>query len=56
MNEKQQKRFMLDQIKEIEKHLENEKKTGKTVSDDTIHKWIEEESESFREKWNRDHS
>lgn len=47
---------MRDQIKAIEKHLKKEKEAGKIVNDDTIHKWIQEESESFREKWNKDHT
>jgi hypothetical protein len=50
------KEFMQDQIKEIEKHLENEKKAGKLVNDDTMHEWIKEESESFRKRWEKDHT
>ena len=50
------KEFMQDQVKEIKKFIENEKKAGKTVNDDTIHEWIKEESASFREKWNKDHT
>lgn len=49
-------RYMRDQIKAIEKHLQNEKEVGNTVNDGTIHKWIEEESASFRAQWERDHT
>lgn len=50
------KQFMRDQIKEIQKHIENEKETGKIVDEDeTTHKWIQEESESFRSQWEKDH-
>ncbi len=51
-----QKEFMQDQIKEIEKHLKKEREAGNHVNDDTIHKWIEEESESFRARWEKDHT
>lgn len=50
------KQFMQDQVKKIEEHLENEKRAGKTVNDETIHKWIQEKSKSFKFQWECDHT
>jgi len=51
---KEFKRFMQDQVKEIKKYLKEEEEAGRAINDNTIHKWIEEESASFRKRW--DHS
>ena len=57
MNEKKHKKFMHDQLEEIKKVKNQEdKKAGKDLGDNFIHKWIKEESARFRKKWEKDHS
>ncbi len=49
--------FMNDQIKEIHTvKKEANEKAGRDLGDGFLHDWIKEESEIFREQWEKDHT
>ena len=55
MDPKEHKEFMRAQAKEAQKYKdEQEKKAGKDLGQDPLHKWCEEKSEQFRKKWEKD--
>ena len=52
-----EKQFINDQLKEIERFLEERKKAGKSVDDNAVMEWVDKgKSEEFREKWDKDHT
>lgn len=49
--------FMHDQVREIESaKKEANKKAAHDLGDGFIHDWINEKSEIFRQKWEKDHT
>lgn len=50
------KQFIIDEVKEIKKYLKEREKAGEAITESTIHKWVEKNSEDFRKKWQKSHS
>jgi len=57
MDDERFRKFACDQVEAIKKaKKEAEKKAGIDLGDLFIHDWIEQNSESFHEQWEKDHT